>query len=369
MPDLCGNCNNSIDRRKSSYISCAGFCCKQYHCQCVGITGESLQALKTPGFCWYCTDCFKIRNKYENFMKNFFETKISNMMGEFETMFEDLKVKIMDMAESKLSSVCHSNNIPVDKPVYSQIVGSKSTLVIKPIDSKQPNNKTKTDIMKNIDPVNLKLHVTQIKNVKDGGILIGCDDAESANNFKKVATQKLSSQYKISDVKKFQPKIKIVGLMSNFEDEELVKYLKGQNDIISENSFIKVLKVWATKNNSNIFQSVVEVDAATYGLIMSRGKLFVNYDVCTVYDATNIRVCYKCSGYNHGQSNCPSDVSICPKCSGDHRLSECNSDVFKCINCKNAKLDDINHTVWDVSKCPIYQKRLSNLKASTFITK
>lgn len=365
----CGHCNETFDRRKSPSIVCSGFCAKTYQAVCVGVSAEFLQCLKSPGFCWYCPDCYKIRNKYEGYMKTSFDAKLSQMIGEFETMFSDLISNISEKAKDCFSKLDLSHKVIEDAPTYSNIVNSKSMVVVKPKNIEQTNSKTKIDIMKNIDPVNLNLKVSQVKQIKDGGILISCNDPEGASNFKKAATEKLSSNYNISDVKRFLPKVKIVGLMENYSADDMLKYLKGQNDIFSDESQVKILKSWATNKDPNIFQALVELDAATYGLVMERGKLFINYDACIVYDATDIRICYKCSGFNHGQSYCSQKKTVCPKCSGNHPLNTCTSSVRKCINCTNANLTDTDHAVWEAEKCPIYKKKLNYLKSSAFVVK
>lgn len=66
--------------------------------------------------------------------------------------------------------------------------------------------------------------------------------------------------------------------------------MSGQNNVISKTSHLRVLKTWATYKNSEIFQSVIEMDTDTHTMVMKRGKLFVNFDVCTVYDATDLMI-------------------------------------------------------------------------------
>lgn len=223
--------------------------------------------------------------------------------------------------------------------------------------------------MKNIDPVDLNLQISQVKHIKDGGLLISYNDPDSAANFKCIATQKLSSDYKITELKKFYPKLRIVGLAEEYSSDVIARFFKGQNDIVPENCHLRVLKIWRTKKDPNIFQALVEVDPAVHRAVMERGKVFINYDVCKVYDATDVLICYKCSGFNHGQNACSSNTSVCPKCSLNHHLADCNSSNFNCINCTNAKANDTSHAVWDASHCPIYKRKLDQLKASAFITK
>ncbi|XP_045471764.1 uncharacterized protein LOC123678671 [Harmonia axyridis] len=290
------------------------------------------------------------------------------MLGEFEEMFNEMMNKISLQANDTFSKISFTQQPINEVPTYSNIVKSKSMVVIKPKDAEQTNSKTKLDIMRNIDPIDLKLGVSQVKQIKDGGILIGCDNPEGAKNFKKIANEKLSTDYKISDVRKFLPKIRIVGLVENYSSDDILKFLRGQNSVLSDVTHLRVLKTWATRKNPNVFQALIELDAGAYGLVMDLGKLFVNFDACSVFDATDVRICFRCSGFNHIQSNCSLKIT-CPKCTGEHPLNKCTSSTLKCINCNNANLADTSHAVWDAAKCPIYKKKLNNLKSSIFVTK
>ena len=42
--------------------------------------------------------------------------------------------------------------------------------------------------------------------------------------------------------------------------------------------------------------------------------------------------CFVCSGFGHKSTTCKKSA-VCPKCSGAHKMSECNSDILKCKNC------------------------------------
>lgn len=369
----CGQCNESIDRRKSSSITCSGFCNQLYHLKCLGISTDILQHLKSPGVCWYCPECLKLKNTYDSYMKNSFDSKMTQLINDFELMFSDLKKQILEKADNSFAQMSEMSlqkkKIEQSSSSYANIVSSKSVVVIKPKNTDQSNAKTKSDIMKNIDPVDNKLKVSRVKQIKDGGILISCDDNEGTNNLKNVASKKLSSHYEISEVKKLLPKIRIVGLMESYASDDVIKFLKGQNDVISDDSHVRILKIWATKKDPSLFQALVELDAATFGLVMDRGKLFVNYDVCSVYEANDVKICFKCSGFNHGQTTCRSNTIVCPKCSGKHVLNECTNPVLKCINCTNAKFSDNSHVVWDADKCPIYKKKLDHIKSTNFVNK
>jgi hypothetical protein len=61
--------------------------------------------------------------------------------------------------------------------------------------------------------------------------------------------------------------------------------------------------------------------------------------------------CFKCQKYGHYSSACEHNVSICVKCSGNHKLTEYKNTVIKCANCK------LEHTS-NYGGCKVYQQNL-----------
>jgi hypothetical protein len=71
--------------------------------------------------------------------------------------------------------------------------------------------------------------------------------------------------------------------------------------------------------------------------------------------------CSHCQKFGHPQGACKiKDIApaTCPKCSGPHKISECQSEAAKCPNCKGS------HTATD-PKCPAHQKAKRAQKIST----
>lgn len=367
--NICGKCELPFDRRKPIAISCAGFCENSFHSICVDISSDVLKHIKTPGLYWYCEECNKIKNSVGGTIKNEVEFKLNNVLKEIEQLFINAKNEVIKLANAKLSDIQSSIHKNDSYPLYSQVASNKPMVIIKPKDSEKTNAQTKLDIMGSLNPVDLNLQVSRIKNVSEGGILIGCNDNEGAKKFKQQAVEKLSANYEIKDVKTINPKLRIVGMIEGYSDDKLLEFVKTQNDVFGEASMCNVLKIWPTKKNRNIYQALLEVDAATYGKVLNLGHLFINYDVCAVYDGLQLKLCYKCSGLNHFQKSCTNNKVACPKCSLDHYIKDCPSNAQpKCVNCYNAKIADNSHFAWDASKCTVYKKKLEHYKASFVLT-
>lgn len=208
-----------------------------------------------------------------------------------------------------------------------------------------------------------------MKNIKDGGILVGCSNSEDTLKLKGIAENKLKENYDIKDVRNVKPRIRIVGMSEKLEENELIQYIKFQNKHLdSENCNLKILKLWSTKKNVNIYQAILQVEKNFYDKIMSigEGKLFIGYDLCSVYDSIEIRRCFKCSGFNHMSDQCKSTI-CCPKCAGEHDLKNCTSVTLKCGNCigySNTNETELNieHAAWD-RNCFVYKQHIDELKS------
>lgn len=134
-----------------------------------------------------------------------------------------------------------------------------------------------------------------------------------------------------------------------------------------DNSVCDLVYVKPLRNNNQIYQALIQVDIETYNRIIDKGKIFVGYDYCSVYDAIDVKRCYKCCGFHHIANKCIKDTPVCPKCSGNHFLKECTATDLKCVHCSNLNSTqnmniDTQHAVWD-PKCHVYKEIQSKMKA------
>lgn len=384
MSSNCGVCKVKISRNQTC-ISCDGFCNEEFHASCCEVPGEILKFItKVPGLKWTCETCTSIIEKYqpENLNK-IFEEKFQKIFENLDDAFSDMKNKIFTLAGEKLSEINEvmlnvsnkigNSNRNNNGQLYSTALKSKSAIIVKPTNSSQKNTQTKGDFLQEINPIKHNLNILSVKNISNGGIVIGCQDESGVSKLKEVAKDKLAGKYEISDVKNLNPRIRLVGISEKLEESELVEFVRYQNkSVFSENSECKVIKLWPTKKNSNVFQAILQVDVATYNNLMSGGdgKLFVGYDYCNVYDSVQLIRCYKCSGFNHHSDRCTFHRS-CPRCTEDHPVKECKAVNLKCVNCvKQNERDkdlnlDVNHAAWD-SRCYVYNHKVKEYKAKTY---
>lgn len=215
--------------------------------------------------------------------------------------------------------------------------------------------------------------MNKVRHISNGGILLGCNNADEVCKLKKLAEEKLSDNYEIRELKNVYPRIRVVGMTCEFNEEVFLQYMKKQNDgIFNSSSECKLINFCPTKNKRSIFQATLQVDVLTYKKVIEAGKLFIGLDSCTVYEAFYLPRCFKCNSYNHTAKFCRSDLS-CPLCAGNHEYNSCSvsQDQYKCVNCcsikEKQKIDiDVKHAVWNYGNCSAYKQEVNKLKRDVF---
>lgn len=407
MPADCSGCKSSLKRYDDS-LTCSG-CSRLFHIGCVNVSVSQYDSLRREKnwLCPFCHDAapdasaggvdppaappvgiesvlLRLEQVEANFSAQIAELKSvivclqsqlqiqsdgnSNLLKELQLARTSNAALAGQLARSSGAGSPHPPEATAssDRPgSYSRAVSQRSSVVVKPKDSHQANSITKMDLLKTVDPVTNDVDVVAVKHIANGGIIVSCSTDRDAAKLRQVVGSKLSEKYDIKDISKIHPRIRICGLTENHDSDSLINFLRVQNSDIFGSGKTTFISSSRLKNNKNIFQAIFQVDPGTYHSALKCGKVFVGYDSCRVYDALEVVRCFNCCGYHHVSSNCKSK-SICPRCAGDHKVGDCNSQSLKCANCFGLKkLDpniDVNHAAWD-RECPVYKRKLSSLRA------
>ena len=374
MLSVCGACHGHIQGVSLS-ILCSGICDKRYHLTCVDVPADVHKYLEmNVGLCWKCPDCMRkcFCVDSEN-LNTFLQEKFNDLVGSLKDTFAVLKTDLLnDFTKRSVG------NADASAPVkYADIIKNKSkpAVIIEPKNVEQNSQQTKSHIASTIKPSESGIHISQVKTVKRGGILVGCSSTEDNSRFKKIAQEKLADSYIIKEVKGIYPRVKIVGITEKYSSEDLEEILdhviRINSDIFDPNSVCKVLKFWPTKKKPDVYQAILQVDKISYDRLISSGGLFVGYDYCYTFDAVELNRCFNCNSLGHSSYVCTQKI-CCPRCSGDHNVKNCTAANLKCINCvKSAEKDkttlDTGHAAWD-TRCPTYLKALEKLKRDLLMT-
>lgn len=274
-------------------------------------------------------------------------------------MFNEIKKAITSEKEKPTTmSYAQSLKSNIGMPDLNKNV----PLIIKPKE-KQSIEKTKAELNKKVNPADFK--IINVENRKNGTVVIQAESSEEREKIKETIQTQISNDYEIKIPREISTQIVITGLSFKISDDELIKKLKKQNELLKESN-IQVMKLFETiRSNRTIFNAKLSIDNVSYAKVMASQKLNVGWDRCKIFDGTDILQCFRCQGYNHKSADCKNN-SVCYKCHGNHRSRECNKEqISKCINCKkenerlNLNLDE-NHAT-NSRACPVYQNKL-NLK-------
>ncbi|CAH1102969.1 unnamed protein product [Psylliodes chrysocephalus] len=152
--------------------------------------------------------------------------------------------------------------------------------------AKQATPVTKTAIIQNINPVSSNINITKVFNVRDGGIIVRCENSDECIKFKKFADEKLANDYTIKEVPVLNSRFKIVGISENLSENDFINVIKNQNkNEICPDSNLKVISQLPLKKNNKLFQVIIQSYINSYQKVNSLGKLFVGCDYCNVFNA------------------------------------------------------------------------------------
>lgn len=351
----CCCCTQVIKQRDKSVITCI-ICEGKYHNKCINLKEVEIKCIQeSNNLRFSCNNCSN--NSLMSELRDLKKILLSSLetLQEYNEILEKHTSQInvalkMANQEAKNTRVEARNS-------YADVVQktSREIIVVKPINEEQNSNTTQEEIREKIDPSKLGVRVENIRNIKNGGIIINCSNADSKNKLKNKVKEELGNKYKIEDPKLKNPKIKIKNTELKFISKENGNII---NDIIEQNELneemktkLTIIKKYENKRSRNSGNIIMEVKSDVFKDIINRQKLNVGWRVCEIEEYHNIVQCYKCAGFNHFAKDCENSVT-CFKCSGDHKTDACMNDHLKCINCvkviEKLKINlDYNHAAFD----------------------
>lgn len=352
MSDECGKCKAKL-KRNDPHQRCSGLCHKLFHLHCAGFKPEEGNVVsRVKGTKWFCEICeaqFDVLMKMSEEIESF-KIMVAKQLNEFKSILNSGK-------DFK------SNELFVPNKSYADV--ASEILVIRP-KANQDSSKTKEAIRKVMNPLELQVGITQFKDVKDGGVLIKCKTKTELDKIKNSVDKKLKAKYDIKSPEKKNPRIKIVDIEENLQNEELEEIITKQNMFMQhEGSLFKVVVVKKMKSR---YMCIAECDPTTFKNIMSNKdqRLFVNFSYCRVFEHFSLFRCYKCGVYDHKAEECQ-NVSTCLICmKTDHVTKDCTRETTCCVNCTKSNNElkttfNTSHSLFDHC-CPIYIRKIQNQK-------
>lgn len=348
MAEECGKCSTKIKDSESA-VTCSGFCKLKHHSKCVELSVSEAQHVNNgKNIKWFCDKCLIFIDFGEQI-----QSEIEDLKKSVSKQFEDFK--------KTLKGNTSENNVTYEvKKSYANV--ASEVVVIKPKNA-QESKKTKEEIQKKLQPATLEVGITEIKNIRDGGVIIKCKHKEEVEKIKAAAEKKLNKKYNIKIPDQKNPCIKIMDIEEEMNENDLKRSILKQNQYLHHDS--SFLEVKIVKKMKTRYLSIIECDPLTFRKIMEQNRLSIGWSTCRVFEYVNVYRCYKCGGFDHKSSDCIEvRCLICGK--NGHTKDGCEDNSVNCANCitANGKLNlklKTDHSIFDMS-CPCYLKKIETQK-------
>lgn len=353
MDETCAQCKKDFNEDK--IIGCEGSCLRWFHIECVNITRKQVEVLETlKSAKWFCRVCYQQSGTNEvqnNIIKSLklLEEKVEKLVPCFKpTPDEPEAGSSIEPRKTTYASVAKKTNTV--KEIL--VVRNKDTIGLEA-------DKIKEKLKEQINPVDLGIGVTNIRNFTKNGVSIGCESLGDKNKLREELERKMGKEFIIQEALVPAKKFKIIGVDNNLTKEEIAEAILKQNQLELD---LKILKVTKITDHSSMV--ILEV-ARGVEQISGMNKLKIQWRICKISGFDSVYRCFNCYGYNHKAANC-TNPAICSKC-GENKHDEDCVDIKTCQNCikANEKFNmsvDVNHSMFDSSKCKIYQLEIEKQK-------
>lgn len=275
-------------------------CKMSFHVKCLEIQSNEYEVIqKCKGVKWFCTACFVVTEQLCTL-----RSEISDLKNKLYSEIRELRDAI-NKPQPSVSEV----DFTTDKKSYAK--AAKEVVIIKPKSSKQDGKKTLEMVQSHVSPTALEVGISDVKTLKDGGVIIKCNTKEDLTKVKQAAEKKLGKTYNISTPDLINPNVKILDIEREMNAEELLNVIKKQNAYLNKDSLFMNIKV--IKKMKSKWMAIVECDADSFNCIMNENGLYIDWTRCRVYEYINVHRCFKCGGFGHKSDQC-SNGSRCRHC-------------------------------------------------------
>lgn len=397
-----------------------------YHPKCVSMTNAVCEFVSTSvNTTWLCDTCLQkdiimcVLNKL-----TLLEKKIDGNTVKLSEIDSKKYVPVPNSASISVNSATPKRrlaDIVADNTTVNEDPGFRSAKRVKTTTNKQStvrdknqpvivvsttDDTVKRDLLNTVkaslDPLNDP--VAKVTHTANGKVVVHCKNDATLNTIKKKLSAQIKSKVSnvnIAEPVALQPRLHVLGVdaeyiteasvdngnVSDKDNEVIALDVSGQqanpHDAVADNAqLIKMitkqnaemmhehskLEVWGMKKRKDgKYNVTITCDTTTMRNIMMRQRLKIGWDNCIVYEHINLYRCFSCNRYGHSSSECNTGIPTCPRCAGDHKVSECKPDaVICCSNCKhynekNRLNEPTDHPVWD-NRCPILQMKFNRRK-------
>ena len=362
----CGKCNEMVDSDTDG-VSCH-ICDNWYHFgECSKIDKKNKTLIENPNIWFVCDTCKEYDISQQRRCTKKIENKLDTLLMNSEVMADVLQanaeatrsvVNNLGEVECKINEV--DKTVSGKKLTYAETLKTKNALIIKCADESQKAADKKKEIMASITTP-----VDEVKETNKGHLFVRFGDKSHIEKAKDEI--KTNKDLLATEKGKLKPKIKIVYVPK--DDEEILDSLKIKNtwleSLINDEDDLKLIKEINTKDDDLSKHCIIKCSPQIRKAINERNDvLYTMYKKCKIFDYYMPYQCFKCQEFGHSATRCNKN-QVCPKCSDNHRPSECTNTTRKCSNCVRKGHTHTDHRAFDQHKCEVYKEEISKARNNT----
>ena len=201
----------------------------------------------------------------------------------------------------------------------------------------QTSEHTKAALQKAVNPQTLQVRIEQVRRVGNCGVVVKTATQEEAKKLREAAPPTL----RVTEPQRRQPLLAVRFLDESTTEEDLLEAiheLAERNGGAEEWTLTKLkgsAKLLFKRGRQSRTTLVLQTSPKLREFLLSRGSVYVGWQVATVCDYVNVTCCNKCQLYGHPEKYCREKGYTCGKCGdGGHKTAECQAQQQCCATCK-----------------------------------
>lgn len=393
---FCGECSEIIfiDEKEIENLICAN--CKSYiHLECAAMSSKVFEFFKnnSKSAKFYCSGCIHFNDKFDLVMNKLIsiEDKLgmhNEKLAIHEKKLQSLPNEVLQFGGKKVSNPATPKrkfNEVVSMNVSDTEASQSSNKLFKPAIKKRsepnpvviitPKNDEFKANMKNA--IKKAVHpkhdpVTKVSETISGKIVVECSSQKDTAIVQHKLIGAIGDGYNI-DLPKSKKPVICVPSVDVDDVDSFISFICTQNDFSISETDVEVIDIKKNRNQK-VATVYVRLSYNAFESIMSIGKVYIGWNRCNVFEHFDVYRCYQCQEFGHAAANCKNDV-CCPKCSGNHKVGECESNQVNCVNCERANkkfnfLTPLNpdHAAWSPF-CPSLVRKREQVEKRTRYSK
>lgn len=237
--------------------------------------------------------------------------------------------------ENKNGSASANNKLSyaaaMRKPVY--------TILIEPKNGDKDSESTSDIVKKTLNPAIDNLSVECLRKVKNGGVIVKCDNRDDIKKIETTLATKTDLQGR--EIKKGRPRMMIQNIDADIQDEDILGMIYERNNYIRERfetgeDFKKTCTIRTTfrdKKHSENKSAIVEVEPKTRNVLLE-AKLKLGWQTINTRDYVSVLQCFRCYEIGHRAADCKKRA-VCGFCAETgHEAKQCKAKIKCCALCK-----------------------------------